>query len=164
MNKYYFIYLTWLLPLYFLSMSIYQVLAYRGINETYESGMSYVADVVEFDVKQIAAQTSGYVVLTFEDENGERIERRLSLSVQMAQVIMDSERIPVRFQPDSFRNVVIVSTYELQRNIIRVNFAVLFIGFFTTMLIALYSTRFANKRIREGDEEMIFERVDNNDT
>lgn len=164
MNKYYFIYLVWLLPLYFLTMSIYQIFAYRGINETYESGSSYIADVVDFDVKQIAAQTSGYVVLTFETENGDQIERRLSLSVQMAQIIMDSERIPIRFQPDSFRNVVIVSTYDLQRKIIRVNFAVLLIGFLTTVIIGFYASRYAAGKIRKGDEKMVFERIDNDET
>lgn len=164
MNKYYFIYLIWLLPAYFLTMSIYQGLTFQGINQTYDTGQSYVADVIDFDVKQIAAQTSGYVVLNFISENGEEIEERLSLSVQMAQVIMDSERIPIRYQPESFNNIVIVSTYNLQRNVIRVNLAVTMIGFLATAIIGFYASRYARRKLRDGDDEMVFERIDHDDS
>ncbi len=164
MKKYYFIYLIWLLPAYFLTMSIYQGLTFQGINQTYHTGESYVADVIDFDVKQIAAQTSGYVVLSFMTENGDEIEERLSLSVQMAQVIMESERIPIRYQPGSFNNIVIVSTYNLQRNVIRVNLAVTVIGFLATAIIGFYASRYARRKLRDGDDEMIFERIDNDNS
>lgn len=160
MNKYYFFYLFWLLPLYFLLMSLYQGLIYRGINDTYNSGSSYVSDVLDFDVKQIAAQTSGYVILTFETDEGHIIEEQLSLSVQMAQAIMNTDRIPVRYQPDSFREIVIVSTYDLQRNVIRINLVVTFIGFIATSVIGFFTTRYARRKIRDGEDEMIIERLD----
>ncbi len=164
MNKYHFFYLIWLLPFYFLLMSLYQGLIYRGINYTYNSGASYVSDVLDFDVKQIAAQTSGYVVLTFQTDDGETIEEQLSLSVQMAQSIMNTDRIPVRYQPDSFREIVIVSTYDLQRNVIRINLVVTFIGFVATAIIGYFTTRFARRKIRDGEDEMIIERLDNDNT
>lgn len=164
MSKYRFIYLIWLLPVYFLAMTAYQILIYQGINQTYDSGESYIADVVDFDVKQIAAQTSGYVVLAFDRENGDQIQERLSLSVQMAQVIMDSERIPIRYQPDSFRNIVIISTYDLQKKVIRVNLAVVLFGFAVTVVVSIYASRYANHKIRNGDQEMVIERLDNDNS
>lgn len=164
MNKYRFIHLIWLLPVYFLAMTAYQILIYQGINQTFDTGESYIADVLDFDVKQIAAQTSGYVVLTFDRENGDQIQERLSLSVQMAQVIMDSERIPIRYQPDSFRNIVIISTYDLQKKVIRVNLAVVLFGLAVTVVVSIYASRYANRKIRNGDQEMVIERLDNDNS
>ncbi len=164
MNKYYFIHLFWLLPAYFLVMSLYQYSVLRGINQTYESGDSYIADVIDFDVKQIAAQTSGYVILSFDNQSGEEIEQRLSLSVQMAQVLLEYERIPIRYLPESPQNIVILPTFDLQKNVVYVNLAVTSIGFLVTLVIALFASRYANRKIRDGDDEMIIERIDNDNS
>lgn len=161
MNKYRFFYFIWLLPLYFLFMNGYQWMTFQAIDQTYNNGQSYVADVLDFDVKQIAAQTSGYVVLTFETEEGNRVEQRLSLSVQMAQAVMDSERIPIRYQPGTFNEIVILSTYPLQRSVVRVNIIITFIGLLATIVLAFWSTRYANRKIRDGDEPFQIERTDN---
>jgi len=160
MKKFHLAYIVWLLPLYFLLMHGYQWMALMGADRTYEQGESYVADVIDFDVKQIAAQTSGYVVLTFQPAGEDPVEHHLSLSVQMAQVIMHSERIPIRYLPDSFREVVIVSTYPLQRNVIRVNLGVTAIGLIATLLLSLYATRYARRKAREGISELRIERID----
>lgn len=160
MNKYYFIFLVWLLPLYFLFQGSYQVLVYNGLQNTYENGTSYVADVVDFDIKQIAAQTNGYVVLKFDTESDGTIEEQLALPVQMAQAIMESELIPVRYQAAAFRPIVIISTYELQRNVVRVNMAVSTFGLIVTLLVSLWASRFARQKIRDGDDTFEIERVD----
>lgn len=160
MNKFHLIYLAWLLPLYFLAMHTYQWITLNGAERTYEEGESYVADVIDFDVKQIAAQTSGYIVLAFDTIEGEEIEQRLSLSVQMAQVISDSERIPIRYLSDSPQDIVIMSTYSLQRNVIRVNLAVTMIGLITGLIIAYYASRYARRRIRDGEPTLRIERTD----
>ena len=164
MNRYQLIHLVWLLPLYFLSMHVYQWLTLSGVDRTFDQGESYVADVIDFDVTQIAAQTSGYVVLGFQTDDGREIEQQLSLSVQMAQVIMDSERIPIRYLPGSFREIVIVSTYPLQRNVIRVNLGVTAIGMAATLIVALYASRYARRRSREGEQKLHIERTDTDQT
>lgn len=160
MNKYYLIFLIWLLPGYFLYQFGYQGAVYSGIQNTYNDGDSYVASVIDFDIKQIAAQTSGYVVLRFTTSTGEVIERKLSLPVQMAQVIMESEVIPIRYKEDSFNPIVLISTYELQQTVVKVNLAVTAIGFFVTIILSFYASRFARKRIRYGEEILDIERVD----
>lgn len=160
MKKYYFIYLIWLLPAYFLFQGGYQVFTYFGIEETYSGGESYVADVLEFDVKQIAAQTNGYVILQFTTRGGETVTEQLALPVQMAQVIMESEQIPLRYKPDSFKPIVLLSVYDLQKSVIFVNMAVSAFGLIVTLLIAGYASRFAGKRIREGEETLEIEYTD----
>lgn len=160
MNKFYLIYLVWLLPLYFLVMHTYQWITLNGAERTYEEGESYVAEVIDFDVKQIAAQTSGYIVLAFDTNEGEEIEQRLSLSVQMAQAISDAERIPIRYLSDSPQDIVIMNTYSLQRNVIRVNLAVTMIGLITGLIIAFYASRYAKRRIRDGEPTLRIERTD----
>jgi len=158
--KYRFIYLIWLLPAYFLYQLGYQSMTYFGLQETHEQGESYVAEVTDFDVKQIAAQTNGYVVLNFTTNDDEVIEEQLSLPVQMAQVIMESELIPIRHKSDSFKPIVMMPVYELQQSVIKVNLGVTFIGLVVTIIVAFYASRYANRKIQTGDETIEIERVD----
>lgn len=160
MKKYYFTFLVWLLPGYFLFQGSYQLLVYNGLNDTYENGESYVADVIDFEVKQIAAQSNGYVILNFFTNSGHEIEQQLGLTVQMAQLLTDSELIPIRYLENSFVPVVITTTYNLQKDIIRVNLAVSLFGFIATVLIALWFSRFALHRLRHGEEAMEIEIVE----
>jgi len=160
MNKYYFIFLIWLLPAYFLFQGGYQVLTYYGVEQTYEDGESYVAEVLEFDVKQIAAQTNGYVIIRFTTTSGETVTEQLALPVQMAQVIMESEQIPIRYLADSFKPIVMLTVYDLQKSVVLVNMAVSSIGFLVTLLVAVYASRYAVKRLRDGDETLEIERLD----
>jgi hypothetical protein len=160
MNKYYYIYLVWLLPVYFLFQAGYQFAAFNGIQSTFDSGDSYVASVTDFDVKQIAAQTNGYVVLKFSIEDGTVIEERLALPVQMAQVIMDSELIPVRYLESSFNPIVMMPVYELQKNVIKVNLGVTGFGLVVTLIISFFASKFARTRIVDGEEILEIERLD----
>lgn len=136
-------------------------MAYYGIQKTYDHGESYIASVTDFDVKQIAAQTNGYVVLKFSTSEGSIVEEKLALPVQFAQVIMQSELIPVRFLDSSFNPIVIMPIYELQKNVILVNIGVTSIGMIVTLVISFFASRFAIRRIRDGEENLEFERVDN---
>lgn len=162
MSKYHFIFLIWLLPGYFLFQGTYQVLIYNGLNTTYSTGESYVAEVIDFDVKQIAAQTNGYVVVQFDTDDGETIQRHLALSVQMFQVIMQSELIPIRYNEQSYSSVVMLPTYDLQRNVVMVNMAVTGFGFLVTLLVAIFASRFALRKIRDGEEKLEIENLDDN--
>jgi len=159
MNKYKFLYLIWLLPAYFIWQAGYQLYIYNGLNDTYQNGESYIAEVLDFDIKQIAAQTNGYVIIRFSDSRDQVVEEKLSLPVQMAQVLMDSETIPVRYKEDSQKPIVIVSVYELQKDVLRVNMAVSGISLFVVVVISFFSTRYANRMIREGEEEIQIEHV-----
>jgi hypothetical protein len=160
MNKYYFVYLIWLLPLYFLYQFGYQGVIYYGIQETYDNGESYVAEVTDFDVKQIAAQTNGYVDLKFTTSDGSVVEQRLALPIQMARVIVESELIPIRYNTGSFNPIVMMPVYELQRNMIRVNLAVTAIGLLVTVIIGFRASRYARRKLRDGDDLFEIERVD----
>lgn len=160
MKKYYFIFLIWLLPAYFLMQGGYQILTYYGIESTYVDGESYVADVLEFDVKQIAAQTNGYVILRFTTRDGETITEQLALPVQMAQVIMESEQIPIRYRAESFKPIVMLTVYELQKSIVSVNMGVTILGFFITFVISWIASRYAKNRIQHGEQKLEIERLD----
>ena len=160
MNKYYFIFLIWLLPAYFLFQAGYQVLVYQGTQSTYNDGDSYIADVTDFDVKQIAAQTNGYVVLKFTTSNGQIVEEQLALPVQFAQVIMESELIPVRYLESSYKPIVMMPVYDLQQNVIKVNMGVTSFGFLVTLIISIYASRFARRRINNGEETFEIEMME----
>ncbi len=136
---------------------------FSGIQNTYDSGDSYIAEVTDFDVKQIAAQTNGYVVLKFTTSEGRIVEEKLALPVQFAQVIMQSELIPIRYLEASFNPIVIMPVYELQQSVIKVNIGVTSFGMIATLLISIYASRFAIRRIRDGEDNLEFERVDHSE-
>jgi len=159
-SKYHFIYLVWLLPIYFTGMSLYQIMVYQGINETFDTGESYMAEVIEFDIKQIAAQTNGYAVLRFTTMQNDVVERQLTFPVQIAQTFTDSELIPIRYKPGSFQEIIILPTVPVQKNIILFNLGISAFGFLVTLAISVWATRHANWKIRDRGEEMVIERVD----
>ena len=158
--KYYFIYLVWLLPAYLLFIIIQQGLVHKGTIDTYENGESIAADVLEFDVKQIAAQSNGYVVIEFISPDGNTVERKLSLSIQMAQRIIDTSVIPIRYMEGNFQEIVMIPTYDLQKSTSLSNMGVAFLGFAALAFFSFLGTRFANKNIKYGGDELIIERVD----
>ncbi len=160
MNKYYLIFLIWLLPFYFVLQSGYQVYTYLGIVNTFQNGDSYVAEVTDFEIKQIAAQTNGYVVLKFTTSEGDIIERQLSLPVQFAQIIMNSEVIPIRYNENSAKQIVIIEVYDLQKKVVRINIAVTLIGLIVTLILSYYASKYARRKMKEGDEKMEIERID----
>lgn len=160
MSKYKFIYLIWLLPAYLLFLTVHQVLVYNGIGDTYENGDSYTAQIVEFDIKQIASQTNGYVILRFETSGGEQIQRKLTLPVELASMITDLTQIPVRYKQGAFKEIVIMTTYSEHRNLVLSNAAISLIGLLITLGIAWAGHRSASRKRIEGEEELVFERVD----
>ena len=158
--KYRFLNLVWLLPSYLAFIMVQQANVYRGTIHTYNNGESIAADVIDFDIKQIAAQSNGYVVLKFIDPDGDVLERKLSLSVQMAHQIMDTPVIPIRYQENTFQEIVMIPTYELQKGMTLSNLAVAFIGFAVLVTVSIFVTRFANKKATEGSSGLTVERVD----
>lgn len=158
--KYKFLYLVWLFPAYLGFIIVQQALVYTGTVDTYENGESIAADVLDFDIKQIAAQSNGYVVITFLDPDGNVQERKLSLSIQMAQRIIDTQVIPIRYQEGTFQDIVMIPVYELQKSTSLSNMGVAFIAFSALAFFSFLGTRYANKKIESGDSELVIERVD----
>jgi len=158
--KYRLLYLLWLFPCYLAFLSVQQFNVYRGTIHTYNNGESIAANVVDFDIKQIAAQSNGYVVLNFVNPDGETIERRLSLSVQMAQQIMNTSVIPIRYQENTYQEIVMIPTYELQRSTSFMNMVIALIGMSVLITVCVFVTRFANRRAEHGAKQLVIERVD----
>lgn len=160
MNRYKFLYLFWLLPAAFLFLIVHQGAVYFGVADTYENGTSYTAEVVEFEFKQIAAQTNGYVILRFETRAGKEIRRKLSLPVEMAGGLQDIRVIPIRYQPGAFQEIVLMPAYKTQKKLAWTNILMAGVAFLITFFIAAAAYRYARKKINEEEEEFIIERLD----
>lgn len=160
MNRYKFLYLFWLLPASFVFLVVHQAYVYNGVIDTYENGTSYTAEVVEFELKQIAAQTNGYIIIRFETPDGQEIKRNLSLPVEMAGELQKIKVIPIRYQPDAFQEVVLMPAYETQKNLVWTNIAMASVGLLITLFIAIAAHRFTRKKLKEEKEEYVIQRVD----
>lgn len=160
MNNYRFLYAYWLVPAYLLFLIVQQGLVYQGSIDTYQNGKTYLAEVTDFDIKQIAAQSNGYIDIEFEVE-GEQIERTLSLSVQMAQQLMESSTIPIRYQKGAFQEIVLYPTFQIQKSTSLFNMSVAFIGLVVTVIAGIFVNRYIRRKvINKHDEEFEIERID----
>ncbi|SMO56672.1 hypothetical protein [Fodinibius sediminis] len=160
MKSYKFLYLIWLIPATFLFLCIHQAMVWYGIIETYENGESYTAEVVEFEFKQIAAQTNGYIVLRFETSRGDNIQKKLSLPVEMAGQLQQIRVVPVRYQPGAFQEIVLMPTYGTQKGLVLTNLAMAVVALLMTLILAVVVHRYAHKKLRSGTEELEIERID----
>ncbi len=160
MNRYKFLYLFWLLPAAFVFLISHQGAVYLSLTNTYENGSSYTAEVVEFELKQIAAQTNGYVVLRFETKEGTEVNRKLSLPVEMAGGLQGIRVVPIRYQPDAFQEIVLMPTYDTHKNLVWTNMLMGGVALLITLFIALATHRFVRKKINEKEEQIVIERVD----
>ena len=152
------LYFFWILPLYMGFITMQQIAVHFGTLQTYERGVSIAADVTDFDIKQIAAQSNGYVVITFRLPDGNQTERKLSLSIQMAQRIIDTQVIPIRYLEESWQPIVMIPTYELQKSTSFLNSIIAFIGFIITVTAAIFATKYIHTSKQENTDIQI-ERV-----
>lgn len=139
-------YLLWLLPLYFVVMMGHQLWILNGMNQTYTEGESLVAVIEEVDIKQIAAQTNGYVDLRFTPASGEVLRERLTLSVQLAADVLESEVVAIRYNPESAKTIVMTTTYDLHKRVIYSNLAMMGLSFLAVVVIAIGGTFFARRK------------------
>ena len=152
------LYFFWILPLYMGFITMQQITVHLGTLQTYEQGVSIAADVTDFDIKQIAAQSNGYVVINFPLPDGTQAERKLSLSIQMAQRIIDTQVIPIRYLEDGWQPIVMIPTYELQKSTSFLNAIIALIGFIITFTAAIFATNYIRRSKRENSDIQI-ERV-----
>lgn len=160
MNRYKFLYLFWMLPIAFIFLIVHQGAVYKGLTDTFENGTSYTAEVVEFELKQIAAQTNGYIVLRFETQEGDKMQKKLSLPVEMAGGLQGIRVVPIRYQPGAFQEIVLMPTYETQKNLVWSNILMAFAALIVTLFIALTAHRFVQKKLSEKEEKIVIERID----
>ncbi len=150
----------WLLPAYLTFLLIHQGMVFFGLQQTTNEGETYLADVVDFDITQIAAQTNGYITLEFETESGEFIRRQLSQPIQNAAQIQDANTMPIHYLEDSHQEIVIIPIYEFHRNMVMANFVMLLIALIITSWLGVKASRFAIRKTAEPDEEIRYEIVD----
>lgn len=151
-------YIYWLLPAYLLFQTVYQVQVLRGLEMTYDGGESYVADVVDFRLKNMQAQSNGIIELKFDINSGETVQKRMTLPVQIAAITRQYGKIPVRYLADSPQPIVMIPTYDFHHNMVRINVAILASSLLATLIIGYFVFRWS-RRIRD-EAELKFERVD----
>jgi hypothetical protein len=161
MKSYKLLYLFWLLPLYLLGLTLHQTAVYYGLQYTYENGESYTSTVTDFNIKQIAAQTNGYVVLKFTPASGETIERKLGIPVQLASQIMETEIIPIRYKKGAFEEIVMMPTYKTHLDLVLMNIGIAVLALLIGLGIAITAHRFASRKLAQKEDDTLnIERVD----
>lgn len=161
MSKYRLLSLYWLIPSFLLFLIVQQLSVYSGAKATYENGDVYEAQIIDFDMKQIAAQSNGYVIIVFTTNSGQTIERKMTLSIQMGQMIMESSVLNLSYQKNAYPEIVLHATYALQVKTSLFNAGVAFIGLIVTLITGVYVQRFSNRKSEnEAIDDFEIERVD----
>lgn len=143
-------YLLWLLPAYLLGMNLHMLAIYNGLGNTYDHGRSYLADVVHFEIKQIAAQTNGSITVRFTPDGEQEVTRRLSQPIQNAAQLQASEIMPIRYMAESYQPIVLVPIYEFHKRMVLVNMAMLTVAFLLALAAALTAHRYV-RRVLSGE-------------
>lgn len=160
MSKYRFFYFYWAIPLFLLFMAGQQFFVYQGVIDTYENGTTYLAEVVNFERKQIVTQNSAHIDIEFEAD-GELIERRLSLSMEMIQKLIQSANVPIRYQKGAHQEIVPYPTYTIQKSTSLFNVSVALISFIITAGFGIPVNRYIKRKSQnEKADEFEVERVD----
>jgi len=162
MNRYKFIYLTWLLPAAFLALGLHQTMVYYSIQNTYKNGTSYTAELTDFEFKRIAAQTSSSIAIRFKDKNDSMIKKQMSIPVEMAGDIQKIRVVPIRYEPDNFEEVVLLPAYKTQKSLVWTNMAMAGLALIIGLGIAISAHRYAHRKLKSDPEEdeLEFERID----
>lgn len=161
MSKYRLLAFYWLIPAYLVFLVSQQTLVYIGAKTTFEEGTKYEAEILDMEVKQIAAQSNGYVIIAFQTHSGTRIERKMTISIQMAQSLMGVAKFDLSYKKGAYPEIVLHPTYELQVKSSMFNAAVAFIGLIVTLIAGTYLQKFSNRKSAdETADDFNVERVD----
>ena len=137
------IHLTWLIPLALAGLFLHQLSVFYGMDKTVNEGQRLNAAITDFRIKQIAAQTNGYIDLSFMDVDGNQVSHRLSLHVQHAAQLMESNQVTIRYRPGARYHTVIESTYRYQRRTVKINLAVIGVSFLVMASVSVFASRYA---------------------
>lgn len=137
--------LIWLIPAYLLFLGYYEVSTYVGLHYTYNTGESYIAQVDEFKIKNLQAQSNGHIKISFSDLEGNLHHREMSLPIQLAAQLQTYSMIPIRYLKTSSMDVVFMPTYEFQSDMVKMNCAICLISFLFTAWAAWRISKYALK-------------------
>jgi len=153
--------LSWLIPIMLGFLLSQQLLVYYGIQQTFETGEQITANITDFRIKQIAAQTNGYVDLQFVDSQGNEIAQRLGLHVQHASQLIGSNEVAIKYLPSTSYDIVIVDTYEYHKSTVLINIAVILFSLVVLVPVCVFASRYALRKQSSaragGRQELQFE-------
>ncbi len=160
MSKYRFLSLFWIIPAYLAFISFQQGMVHFGSKTTLENGDRYIVEVLDMQMKQIAAQSNGFVIFKFTTPEDGVITKKMTLTIQMAQQIMKISEIPISYRKGGYPEIVLVPTYDIQYSTSLYNMWVAIAALISTIIAALMIQRFSNAKSKTGTEVLHLERID----
>lgn len=160
--RYRLIHLFWGFPLYLFFITGHQFMVYSGMKSTLDSGQPIEATVVDAQIKRIASQSNGWVILRF-TEGGQQapIEQKLGLPVNIASKLMLDPRLDIRYKADSFIPIVILKTADIHINVVLINLSIALVSSLFVAFIAYLASRFAERKVRlQGADKLQIQRID----
>lgn len=145
MNKRSFLHLLWILPAYLLFLTAYEFYTWAGLIDTEKNGAPIAAQVEELKLKNMQAQSNGYIILVFPTPEGTRIRQKLSLPIQLAAKLQEYQVLPIHYKADSWQPIAIVPTLEFHKNMVLINVGIAGISFLITFFIAFFTSKYALK-------------------
>jgi hypothetical protein len=155
MNKKSLLHLTWLIPVFLFVLLFQQWSVYNGINKTMKEGEVYTAAITDFRIKQIAAQTNGYVDLFFIDNSGNYVEQRLTLHVQHASRLIGKNDVDIRYLPDTTYDIVIIETFKYHNNTVLINLAVIGLSLMVLIPLSVFASRYSLGKVKGARNDNI---------
>lgn len=149
------LHITWLIPVMLSVLLAQQLSVLTGIQLTYNQGEDLSATITDFRIKQIAAQTNGYVDLSFTSSSGERVDQRLSLHVQHASRLIGLNEVDIRYRAGATYDIVIVDTFEYHKNTVLINLAVIGLSLIVMIGVSIFASKYAAGKIKNARNDNI---------
>jgi len=150
-----FLHLFWAFPLYLLFISGHQALVYKGMNKSLNEGKTYQAQVVDAQIKRIASQSNGWVILKFQPTGEAMVEQKLGLPVNIASKLMLDPVLEVAYLKDSFIPIVIKKTADVHIKVVLINLSISVVSTLFVMGVMVFVSRFAERKYRaKGQDEL----------
>lgn len=150
MKPYHLSHLAWLIPLALAGLLFQQVSVFYGITKTMEQGETVEAFITDFRIKQIAAQTNGYVDLHFFDSAGNERKERLSLHAQHASRLIGANTVEIRYLAGTTYDIVIAKTFDYHRSTVLVNMGVILLSLLVMVPVCIWASRYARRQAGEA--------------
>ena len=140
--------LLYLFPLLTLALTVHQAMVARDSHRTYTKGIPVVADVTEYERKDMAAQAHGIMALRIQLPDGRVMTHHLTLPIILVDRLKNLGKVPVHVLEGSGEPVVLDELAQAQLRMALVNVSVAGLG---TLMLVLAIAAWIRYLKRRGD-------------
>jgi hypothetical protein len=118
----------WIVPVILFGLMVHQAWVVYSVTQTWNDGKAATAEIVDYEMKEMAAQTHGIMTLRIPLPDGHSIEETLSMPAMLATQVRNTEQLEVRVRPGRSQQIVVAELMRTQRRMAMINVIIAGLG------------------------------------